>query len=56
MKGAFGIPRGFFSSENTAFTLVAIVENVENVEDAKDAIPKLGSWRSEITTDFDFRI
>ena len=50
MKGAFGIPRGFFSSENTAFTLVAIVENVGNVEDAKDAIRKLGSlWRSEIT-------
>ena len=50
MKGAFGIPRGFFSSENTPFTLVAIVENVENLEDAKDAIRKLGSlWRSEIT-------
>ena len=46
MKGAFGIPRGFFSSENTAFTLVAIVENVENVE---DAIQKLGNlWWSEI--------
>ena len=43
MKGAFGIPRGFFSSENTALMILGGID-----DDKGGSIP--WSWASVLTT------